>query len=132
MDYRKVFTFVVRLSVGIVLVLLIWKPFVNIVFVLWQAPDARCDLGDNYEMWGHPPRWYIIYWPSIENRDESGFERVLNNQPVNEFALKGSWIIGKTPKGWFAIHKKLHDVSHPIFYSILPPVFQRMGLQLGL
>jgi hypothetical protein len=107
MSYFKVFTFMVRLCVGIIVVLLIWKPFVTIVFALEQGPDARCDLGGNYEMWGPPP-WVIVYWPS----KDYAFERIIS-EPVLEFALAGPWIIGRTEKDWFGIHKDSHQVHYP-------------------
>jgi hypothetical protein len=109
---KKLLMLTLRLVIGAGIVLLIWKPLVGIPFWLMQGTDARCDLGGNYEMWGPPP-WVIIYWPSIEKKDEYGFERVIDDS-VNESALVGPWIIGNTPKGWFAINKESHKVYYPL------------------
>jgi len=102
---------ILRLVVGTVLVLLAWKPIVNIAFVFAQGQDPRFDLGASYELWYRPP-WGssggIVYWPSEEEPPQH-----IIGQAILEFALSGPWIIGKTEKGWFAINKESHDVHYP-------------------
>lgn len=111
MEYRKMSMFMLRALIGVSLILLIWKPIVNIAFAFAQGPDPRFDLGASYELWYRPP-WGssggIVYWPSEEEPPEH-----IIGQPILEFALSGPWIIGKTEKGWFAINKESHDVHYP-------------------
>ena len=111
MNYRKLLNFILRLSVGIVLILLIWKPFVNITFAFAQGPDPLFDLGNGYKVWYRPPLGSsggIVYWPS---KDEP-FKHIIS-KTVLEFALSGPWIIGTTENGWFGIHKESHQVHYP-------------------
>ena len=50
MNYRNILTFVVRLLVGIILILLIWYPFVTIAFVFGQGQDPEFAFGDNHKL----------------------------------------------------------------------------------
>jgi len=99
----------IRLIVGVVVVLVIWKPLLNVTFTFAQGQDWAFDLGDSYELAG--PGLHIIYWPS-EDRENVGPEKVIPG-PVAEFAFSGPWIIGMTGNEWFAVNKKTHQVHYP-------------------
>lgn len=99
----------IRLIVGVVVVLVIWRPLRNIAFTFAQGQDWAFDLGDSYELAG--PGLHIIYWPS-EERENVGPEKVIPG-PVVEFALSGPWIIGRTGDEWFAVNKRTHQVHYP-------------------
>jgi len=100
-----------RAAIGVMGVVLIWSPLVNLTFVFAQGQDPGYSFGGGYELWYRQP-WGssggILYWPS---RKEP-FEHVIS-QPVLEFTLRGPWIIGKTERGWFSINKESHDVYYP-------------------
>lgn len=111
MGSRKKQILILRLVVGIALVLLAWKPIVEIVFTFALGQDPQYGLGGDYELWYRPP-WGtcggIVFWPSKEEPPEH-----IIAEPILEFALSGPWIIGKTEAGWFAINKESHDVHYP-------------------
>lgn len=108
MKSNKPFTFILRLVIGIVAVLLIWNPLVTLTHRFAQGPDVAFDMGDNYEIWGWPG--YVIYWQS---KEKFRFERIIHPERTLEFALKGPWLVGRSEKGWFAINKKTHKVHYP-------------------
>ena len=96
-----------RLGLGVLLVILAWKPLVGVCFWLAQGPDPRYDLGGGYEIFGPSP-YVLVYWPL----KEEPFDRIID-EPLLGFALSGSWIIGRTEKGWFSVNKQAQDVNYP-------------------
>jgi hypothetical protein len=108
MKPKRILTAVVWPVLGVCIVLIIWKPLVDTVFVISQGQDPRYDMGDGYEIWG--PARNIIYWRS---KKDYQWERIVHPERVLEFALVGPWLLGRTEKGWFAINKKTHDLNYP-------------------
>jgi len=110
METQKRLMLILRFTIGLIIVLLIWIPITNFVFVVAQGQDPSFDLGSGYEMRG--PKLIITYWPKTERYD-SLWQKIIHPGPILEFALRDIWIIGRTEEGWFAINKESHQVHYP-------------------
>jgi len=64
-------------------------------------------MGDGYEI------WWPGYLVRLKPGTDSGFDRIIHPEEIQEFAIEEAWIIGKTARGWFAVNKSTHDVFYP-------------------
>lgn len=94
-----------KLILRFMLLFPVWLVVSYVVFWVSQGPDARFDLGNNYEMWGWPGTILKFYEEDVDN------DSLVIDKKIMKIAVSPDTIIGQTDEGWLLIDKVDDEVK---------------------
>jgi len=113
MKYRKTFMFMIRLTIGFLIVACLWIPvdsFFRVLLLQRHGLPYAHDLGDGYEIWTGGRIHYRIF-----HEDKYDEIQTPLKTEVTKWVRSDPWLIGFTDDdAWFVIDKKNHVVNYPV------------------